>query len=88
MWRELSGEKPALLELIVATAHRNGVRVVAEGVETAAQSKFLRNAGFDGMQGYYYGKTISTYRTRLLEKMAMKNNSELTRYTIRSKLVD
>lgn len=33
-------------------------------------------------------KTISTYRARILEKMSMKNNSELTHYAIRSKLVD
>jgi DNA-binding NarL/FixJ family response regulator len=33
-------------------------------------------------------KTISTYRARILEKMSMKNNSELTRYAIRSNLVD
>jgi len=33
-------------------------------------------------------KTISTYRARILEKMAMKNNSELTRYAIENQLVD
>ncbi|MBC8031555.1 MAG: response regulator transcription factor [Pyrinomonadaceae bacterium] len=33
-------------------------------------------------------KTISTYRARLLEKMGMKTNAELTRYAIRNKLVD
>jgi DNA-binding NarL/FixJ family response regulator len=33
-------------------------------------------------------KTISTYRARLLEKMAMKTNAELTRYAIQNKLVD
>jgi two-component system invasion response regulator UvrY len=33
-------------------------------------------------------KTISTYRARLLEKMAMKTNAELTHYAIRNKLVD
>ena len=33
-------------------------------------------------------KTISTYRARILGKMSMKNNSELTQYAIRSKLVD
>jgi two-component system invasion response regulator UvrY len=33
-------------------------------------------------------KTISTYRTRILEKLAMKNNSELTRYAIEYGLVD
>lgn len=33
-------------------------------------------------------KTVSTYRTRLLRKMHMKNNAELTRYAIRHCLVD
>lgn len=33
-------------------------------------------------------KTVSTYRTRLLKKMKMKNNAELTHYAIASKLVD
>ena len=32
-------------------------------------------------------KTISTYRTRVLEKMKMKNNAELTHYAITNKLV-
>lgn len=33
-------------------------------------------------------KTISTYRARLLEKMDMKNNSELTHYAIQRGLVE
>ena len=33
-------------------------------------------------------KTISTYRSRVLEKMEMKNNAELTYYAIRNKMVD
>lgn len=33
-------------------------------------------------------KTISTYRTRILEKMGMKNNAELTHYAIKNKLVE
>ena len=32
--------------------------------------------------------TISTYRARILEKMAMKTNAELTYYAIQSKLVN
>ncbi len=32
-------------------------------------------------------KTISTYRARLLVKMNMKSNAEITRYTIENKLV-
>jgi two-component system, NarL family, invasion response regulator UvrY len=33
-------------------------------------------------------KTISTYRTRILEKMGMKTNAELTHYAIQNKLVE
>jgi two-component system invasion response regulator UvrY len=32
-------------------------------------------------------KTISTYRTRLLKKMGMKTNAEVTRYAIENKLI-
>jgi len=33
-------------------------------------------------------KTVSTYRARLLEKMRMQNNAELTHYAIKHQLVD
>jgi DNA-binding NarL/FixJ family response regulator len=33
-------------------------------------------------------KTISTYRTRVLEKMGMKNNAELMQYAIRNTLIE
>ncbi len=32
-------------------------------------------------------KTVSTYRTRLLRKMHMKSNAEITRYAIENKLI-
>ena len=32
-------------------------------------------------------KTVSTYRTRILEKMQMKSNAELTHYAIQNRLV-
>jgi two-component system invasion response regulator UvrY len=33
-------------------------------------------------------KTVSTYRTRVLEKMGMKNNAELTYYAIKNGLIE
>lgn len=33
-------------------------------------------------------KTVSTYRTRIMEKMAMKSNADLTHYAIRYGLID
>lgn len=34
------------------------------------------------------GKTISTYRARILEKMGMKKNAELTMYAIKNNLIE
>ena len=33
-------------------------------------------------------KTVSTYRTRILEKMHLHTNAELTRYAFENKLVE
>jgi len=33
-------------------------------------------------------KTVSTYRVRVLEKMGMASNAELTRYAIKNQLVE
>jgi two-component system, NarL family, invasion response regulator UvrY len=33
-------------------------------------------------------KTVSTYRTRILEKMCMKKNAELTIYAIKNNLIE
>ena len=33
-------------------------------------------------------KTVSTYRTRILEKMGMMSNAELTHYAIKNQLVE
>ncbi len=33
-------------------------------------------------------KTVSTYRTRVLEKMKMKNNAELTHYAVHHRLIE
>ena len=33
-------------------------------------------------------KTVSTYRTRLMEKMGLQSNSDLTYYALKNKLID
>src|SRR5690606_4064783 len=42
----------AIVEAVVPLAHKLGIRVVAEGVETEAQLAQLRDAGIDEIQGY------------------------------------
>jgi len=50
----------ALATAIIALAHKLGVKVVAEGVETAEQRDFLVNAGCDQAQGFFYAKPADT----------------------------
>ena len=48
----------AITEAVVAMAHRLGKAVVAEGVETKAQLRFLRDIGCDEVQGYLLGRPV------------------------------
>lgn len=48
----------ALSEAIVVMAHKLGLKVIAEGVETEAQRDLLVQCGCDYAQGYYYAKPL------------------------------
>lgn len=49
----------ALCEAIIVMAHKLGIKVIAEGIETAAQSILLGSAGCDYGQGYYFSQPVS-----------------------------
>jgi diguanylate cyclase (GGDEF)-like protein/PAS domain S-box-containing protein len=48
----------AITSTIISMAHHLGFKVLAEGVETAAQLAFLREQGCDMYQGYFYSKPV------------------------------
>jgi EAL domain-containing protein (putative c-di-GMP-specific phosphodiesterase class I) len=61
-----------LVELILDIARYLKVPVVAEGVETDAQLKLLRDAGCDLVQGYYFSRPLpqEEYEHYLREEQA------------------
>jgi diguanylate cyclase (GGDEF)-like protein/PAS domain S-box-containing protein len=47
-----------MVEAIIAMAHRLGIRVVGEGVETAEQLRFIRQRGCDMAQGFFFSPPL------------------------------
>jgi diguanylate cyclase (GGDEF)-like protein/PAS domain S-box-containing protein len=52
------GEAPELVRTIMAVARDMGKPVVAEGVETAEQFRFLRELGCNAAQGYFFSPPV------------------------------
>lgn len=48
----------AIVCAVIAMSHEMGLKVVAEGVESAEQDQFLKEQGCDRVQGFLYGKPV------------------------------
>lgn len=60
----------ALCEAIIVMAHKLGLKVIAEGVESQGQQKILVDAGCDYAQGYLYSHALPAKEYEVfLEKM-------------------
>ena len=51
-------EDTAIVSTIITLGHTLGLRVIAEGVETAAQAGLLRALGCDQAQGYHFARPL------------------------------
>jgi EAL domain-containing protein (putative c-di-GMP-specific phosphodiesterase class I) len=51
----------ALCEAIVVMAHKLGIQVVAEGIETTEQLELLRAAGCEYGQGYLFARPMPAH---------------------------
>ena len=56
----------ALCEAIIVMAHKLGLKVIAEGIETPGQRDILASAGCDYGQGYLFGRPIPAGEFELL----------------------
>ena len=64
----------ALCEAIIAMAHKLGLKVVAEGVETHGQRQLLVEAGCDYAQGYIFARPMPAEE---FEVMARESRSKI-----------
>lgn len=55
----LAEDKPQIIKPLIDLCHSQSMLVTAEGIETAAMSKWLTDYQCDLLQGYLYGKPMS-----------------------------
>jgi diguanylate cyclase (GGDEF)-like protein len=55
----LDSRNAAIVHTIISLAKNLGMTTIAEGVEQLAEVDFLRAAGCDSFQGYYFGKPVA-----------------------------
>jgi diguanylate cyclase (GGDEF)-like protein len=64
-------EDAAIVSAIVALGQTLNLKIVAEGVETAAQQEFLTRLGCDSLQGFLLGRPMSA--EHLIEALSQEN---------------
>ncbi|WP_416669540.1 bifunctional diguanylate cyclase/phosphodiesterase [Egbenema bharatensis] len=63
---DLPGKNFEIVEAIVVLAHKLGIKIVAEGVETVTQLNQLQAIGCEYAQGYLFSKPLPAHQIRQL----------------------
>jgi EAL domain-containing protein (putative c-di-GMP-specific phosphodiesterase class I) len=77
---ERAADAAAIVHAVVSLGRGLGMKVAAEGVETAEQQLFLRAAGVHMMQGYRFGRpgSAAAIDKRLATPSSFKINEDPT----------
>lgn len=70
-------ESAAIAQAIIVMAHSLRMRVVAEGVETEAQLRFLRGEGCDEMQGHHFSEARAAFEIPELMRKTLRPSGSL-----------
>ncbi len=73
------GEMPSVLGSVIEMAHRIGLQVVAEGVETQEQSELLRSMDCDELKGYFFSKAPPSDRGPFLPSITRTRGQDFRR---------
>jgi len=73
-----SKEAGAIAAAVISLARGLGIAVVAEGVETAAQSTYLRDQGCHQLQGYYFSYPLPADDCAVVLRAGSLQGSELS----------
>jgi EAL domain-containing protein (putative c-di-GMP-specific phosphodiesterase class I) len=65
----------AIVQAIVDLARAIGLKTTAEGVETVAQSNYLKNIGCDELQGFLLSKPLPASKIQLLWRKKRKRSA-------------
>jgi EAL domain-containing protein (putative c-di-GMP-specific phosphodiesterase class I) len=66
---------------LLHAARSLGVRIVAEGVENEGQALFLRSAGCERMQGYFFARPMPA---DAMEALLRESNTPVPRLAVAS----
>lgn len=71
---EVLKEEEAITSDIISMAHKLGHCVVAEGVETEKQLKYLKNVGCEMAQGFFFSEAVN--ETKAIEMLLERNRTK------------
>jgi EAL domain-containing protein (putative c-di-GMP-specific phosphodiesterase class I) len=63
--------RQSIVKHIVGIARENGIKIVAEGIETKEEWNWMKSLGVDVLQGYLFSKPVEAAKVRTARNSAL-----------------